>query len=405
MKFSGFLPKFALSKIKTNMKKFYAHSLVVALALIAMLGACSKGKTFQVEGEITSADDQTLYLEQRDLAGVTMIDSVKLNENGSFKFKHTAPENPEFFQLRIGDKVAAFAVDSIETLSVKGDAADFYNTFAITGSPTNDQVRQVDALTQKTASQIDELEKQHAAKTIDDVSYITLLDSALNTYKTEISKMILGNPSSAAAYYAVFQKIDNYLIFDPYDKKDYAMFGAVATSWSRYYPETPRTKHLYDFTMNALRARKKQEQTAQLIENAPVVDNAGLPDIELMDMNGSRVSLSSLKGKVVLLDFTVYNSEFSPKHTIDLNAVYTQYKSSGFEIYQVSIDSDEHFWKNAANNLPWITVRDPRSVNSALLSTYNVRQLPTAFILNKEGDVVARIENYATLRGELAKVL
>lgn len=387
------------------MKKINANILAIVVILVAVLGACERQKTFQVEGQITSAADKTLYLEHRDLAGVKTMDSVKLKENGTFKFKQPAPENPEFYQLRIGDKVVAFAVDSIETLNVKGDAADLYNTFTISDSQTNDQMRQVDALTQKASVQIDELEKQHTAKSIDDVTYITLVDSALNTYKTEISKMILGNPSSAAAYYAVFQKIDNYLIFDPYDKKDYAMFGAVATSWSRYYPETARTKHLYDFTMNALRTRKKQEQTAQLLENAEVVTDAGLPDIELADMNGNRVSLSSLKGKVVLLDFTVYNSEFSPKHNIDLNSVYTQYKSSGFEIYQVSIDSDEHFWKNAANNIPWVAVRDSRSVNSQLLSTYNVRQVPTAFILNREGDIVARIENYANLRQELAKVM
>lgn len=387
------------------MKKINSTILMLAVALTAFFGACEKQKTFQVEGQITSAADEVLYLEHRDLRGVVLIDSVKLKENGSFKFKHAAPQNPEFYQLRLGDKVMAFAVDSTETLKLKGDAADFYNTFSFIDSPTNDQMRGVDALTQKASAQIDELDKEHKAKNIDDMAYITLMDSVLNTYKTEVSKIILGNPSGSAAYYAVFQKIDNYLIFDPYDKKDYPMFGAVATSWNMYYPETPRTKHLVEFTMNALRTRKQQEQTAQLFENAPLVDDAGLPDIELADMKGNRVALSSLKGKVVLLDFTVYNSEFSPKHNVDLNAVYKQYKSSGLKIYQISIDSDEHFWKNAANNLPWITVRDPLSVNSSLLSVYNVRQLPTAFILNREGDIVARVENYDTLRQELSKVL
>ena len=75
------------------------------------------------------------------------------------------------------------------------------------------------------------------------------------------------------------------------------------------------------------------------------------------------------------------------------------------EIYQISFDSDEHFWKNAASNLPWITVRDPQNVYSRLLSTYNVRDIPTAFVINRDGDVVARVENYATLPGEVGKVL
>lgn len=387
------------------MKKNNLNFLIIVVALVAVLGACNQQKTFKIEGQITSAADEIVYLEHRNLAGVTLLDSVKLKENGAFKFTHTAPENPEFYQLRIGDKAVAFAVDSIETIKIEGDAADLYNTFSITDSPTNDQLKQVDMLTQQASAQIKKLEKEHAANAIDEMDYFTQLDSVLRKYKTHVSKLILANPSGAAAYYAIFQKIDNYLIFDPYDKKDYAMFGAVATSWNRYYPETIRTKHLYDFTMNALRARKQQEQTAQYLENAPILDKAALPDITLADINGNGTSLSSLKGKVVLLDFTVYNAEFSPKHTIDLNSLYTRYKSSGFEIYQVSIDSDEHFWKNAAHNLPWITVRDARSVNSPLLSTYNVRELPTAFIINREGDIVARVENYASLQQELAKHL
>ena len=74
-------------------------------------------------------------------------------------------------------------------------------------------------------------------------------------------------------------------------------------------------------------------------------------------------------------------------------------------IYQVSFDSDEHFWKTSANNLPWVTVRDPRSVNTTILSTYNVREIPTGFIIDKEGDIVARVSDYSKLPEQLSKVL
>ena len=183
------------------------------------------------------------------------------------------------------------------------------------------------------------------------------------------------------------------------------MFGAVATSWDKYYHDTPRSKHLYDFTMKALRERKNQEQQVALIENAPIVTNSSLPDIELREVNGRKSPLSEQKGKVVILDFTVYNSEFSPRHNVELNKMYSRLNSSGLEIYQISFDSDEHFWKNAASNLPWITVRDPQSVYSNLLTIYNVRDIPTAFILDRNGDVVARVEDYNTLISEISKLL
>lgn len=388
--------------------KHLAYSfLIVTFTIIGMLTSCkSDKKSFVVIGEFSSVQkDDTLYLEHLGLSGIKPVDSVKLNPKGTFKFKVPAPKNPEFYQLRIDDQVAIFAVDSTETLRVSGDAKDLFNTFRVENSPVNDQIREINHQYRQTAKIIEELGKKHKEKLIDDVTYLNRIDSVVNEYKTFASKIILGNPGSAAAYYAVFQKIDDYLIFDPYDKQDYVMFGAVATSWQHFYPETPRTKHLYNFTINAMKVRKQQEQQAQLFENIPVITESSLPDVVLPDVNNNEVALSSLKGKVVLLDFTVYNSDFAPEHNMHINNIYRRYKNQGFEVYQISFDSDEHFWKNAAINVPWITVRDPQSVYSPLLARYNVRNLPTAFILNREGDVVARIEDYTKLESELKKVM
>lgn len=386
------------------MKRITKGILLTALLTGCVLTGCKQGNVFQINGTIQDAAGDTLYLEHRGLAGTELIDSAILKKDGAFSFKQPSPKNPEFYQLRMGNQVAAFAVDSTETLRVTAKAPDFYRSFAVADSPVNDQLKEVDALVQLTASKIGGLENQHKMASINDMTFLTQLDSVLNDYKEKISRLILGNPGSAAAYYALFQKINNYLIFDPYNKQDYAMFGAVATSWNRYYPETERTRHLYEFTMNALKVRRLKEQQAKLLQEAPVQTGTGLPDIVLQDVNGAKVALSSLKGKVVLLDFVVYNADFSPKHNMQLNRIYQQHQSKGFEIYQISFDSDEHFWKISGDNLPWITVRDPQSVNARLLSMYNVREIPTAFILNREGDVVTRVEDYNRLTEELNKM-
>ena len=387
------------------MKKAFRKLILLLILAFCVLASCKQGDKFTVEGTVTSAGGDTLYLEHRDLAGLELIDSVILKDNGVFKFKHPAPQNPEFYQLRLGKQVVAFAIDSAETINISADASDLYKTFVVEDSYTNSQLRLVDALTQKAEKDISNLEKNHTAGILDDVGYINNLDSLLTEYKGEISNIILTNPSSAAAYYAVFQKINDYLIFDPYDKRDYAMFGAVATSWNRYFADTKRAKHLYDFTVNALNTRRQQERQDALFENIPVETGSGLPDITLPEVGGSRVALSSLVGKVVVLDFVVYNADFSPAHNIQLNNIYSRYKSQGVEVYQISFDSDQHFWKISADNLPWITVHDAASVNSSLLSRYNVRELPTTFIMNREGDVVSRLENLTQLPEELNKVL
>ncbi|MDD4757437.1 MAG: TlpA disulfide reductase family protein [Lascolabacillus sp.] len=387
--------------MKTVIRRFAVLTLIIGCVFVS----CKKGDIFSVEGNIQSAEGDTLYLEHRGLAGIVLLDSAILNDKGSFKFKEPAPKNPEFYQLRIRNKVVAFAVDSVESLRVTADASNLYGSFTVEDSYSNDQLRKVDDMRMKTEQEINSLEKLHTAKEIDDITFLNSLDSVLTLYKKEISNLILGNTSSAAAYYAVFQKINDYLIFDPYDKKDYPMFGAVATSWNRYYPETERTTHLYNFTVNALQTRRQLEKQEELFQNITVETESGLPDISLPGVNGERISLSSLKGKVVLLDFVVYSADFSPKHNIDLNSLYQRYNSRGFEIYQVSFDSNEHFWKTSADNLPWVTVRDPRSVSTPLLSLYNVREIPTSFIIDREGDLIGRVEDYSQLSEQLDKVL
>ena len=386
------------------MNKIISSSIYVIVATMLFLSSCdSKGKTFRIQGEITSAEDKTLYLEHRGLAGIELLDSVKFNKNGSFSFKEKAPHNPEFYQLRIEDQKLIFAVDSIETLVVKADASNLFSSSQIEASLVNDQIKDVIDKQLTIEKDLLFLSNQHADKVLDDVSYLEKLDSVLSNYKTYASKLILGNPSSAAAYYAVFQKIDDYLIFDPYDKKDYAMFGAVATSWSRYYPETQRTKHLYDFTMNALRVRKQQERQNELMENITITEST-LPDISLNDVKGNKISLSSFNGSFVILDFTAYKTDFSLQHNEILNRIYAKYNSRGLEIFQISFDSDAHHWKNAASELPWKTVHDPLSINSTLLRTYNVRELPTTYILNKEGDLIKRIEQIDSLEKDISQL-
>lgn len=387
------------------MNKLISSTLFLLVASMLLLSSCnSKEKTFSIKGEIASADGQVLYLEHRGLGGLVILDSLQLKENGKFSFKEQAPETPEFYQLRVGEQLIVFAVDSIEKMQLSADASDLYNTYEIEPAILNQQIKKVMDMQHAAKNDIADLMSQHENKKIEDIVLMEKVDSVLGVYKTFATNLILGNPSSAAAYYAVFQKIDDYLIFDPYEKKDYPMFGAVATSWNRFYPDAPRTKHLYEFTMNALRVRKQQEQQGDLINNMTITETQ-LPDISLLNVKGQKTNLSSLKGSVVLLDFTAYKTDFSLQHNEIIKRVYDKYKSSGMVVYQISFDSDKHFWKNVSVELPWTTVYDPESVNSTLLRSYNVRELPTAYILNKEGDMVMRVEDFTKLDQYIGELL
>jgi len=115
--------------------------------------------------------------------------------------------------------------------------------------------------------------------------------------------------------------------------------------------------------------------------------------------------LSDLKGDVVLLDFTAYKTEYSPNYNLMLKDLYNKYAGQGFNIYQVSVDSDESFWLNTAPNLPWICVYDEASLGSLYLKQYNIEQIPAAFLIDREGNIVDRPDETDQLDSKIAELL
>jgi len=201
----------------------------------------------------------------------------------------------------------------------------------------------------------------------------------------------------------LFQQIDGLLFFDLYDRKDVKAYGAVATSYNHTYPESPRSKHLYNLTLQSMKVLRAQRPVDY--SNVETKEISFL-DIELPDVRGEVVKLSTVApGKVVLINFTAYQMEWSPALNMALGELYTKYHDQGLEIYQVSLDSDFHFWRNGASNLPWVTVHDPQSVYSQVAGLYNVKQLPALFILDRKGNLVKRVEDVKKLETDVKAVL
>ena len=79
------------------MNKIISSTIYVIFATMLLLSSCdSEGKAFRIQGEVTSAEEKTLYLEHRGWGGVELLDSVKQKKNGKFSFKEKVPQNPEF---------------------------------------------------------------------------------------------------------------------------------------------------------------------------------------------------------------------------------------------------------------------------------------------------------------------
>ena len=385
------------------MKQISTRLVTVLGLCMFFLSACNNSSDFTVKGVVAGADGQLMYLENVGISNVVTLDSIKLAPGGKFKFTEKRPEYPDFYRLRLNNQLINFAVDSTETISFVADAGTFATSYSVEGSENSKAIKAI-TLAQLDANQaISRLRKEYEDKMISDTTYRMKVLAAADAYKEVARKYIYSAPMSTAAYFALFQQIDGLLFFDLYDRKDVKAYGAVATSYNHTYPESPRSKHLYNLTLQSMKVLRAQRPVDY--SNVETKEISFL-DIELPDVRGEVVKLSTVApGKVVLINFTAYQTEWSPALNMALGELYTKYHDQGLEIYQVSLDSDFHFWRNGASNLPWVTVHDPQSVYSQVAGLYNVKQLPALFILDRKGNLVKRVEDVKKLEADVKAVL
>ncbi|MCS2918457.1 AhpC/TSA family protein [Parabacteroides merdae] len=385
------------------MKQISTRLLTVLGLCMFFLSACNNSSDFTVKGVVAGADGQLMYLENVGISNVVTLDSIKLAPGGKFKFTEKRPEYPDFYRLRLNNQLINFAVDSTETISFVADAGTFATSYSVEGSENSKAIKAI-TLAQLDANQaISRLRKEYEDKMISDTTYRMKVLAAADAYKEVARKYIYSAPMSTAAYFALFQQIDGLLFFDLYDRKDVKAYGAVATSYNHTYPESPRSKHLYNLTLQSMKVLRAQRPVDY--SNVETKEISFL-DIELPDVRGEVVKLSTVApGKVVLINFTAYQTEWSPALNMALGELYTKYHDQGLEIYQVSLDSDFHLRRNGASNLPWVTVHDPQSVYSQVAGLYNVKQLPALFILDRKGNLVKRVEDVKKLEADVKAVL
>ena len=381
-------------------------SALFTFALVLLLSACSSNEKFHVEGKVANANDEVLYLEASQLQGLVVLDSVKLSSNGAFSFEALKPESPEFYRLRINNKVIHFSIDSTETLKFSASLPNVATQYEVEGSENAQKIKEISLKQMELQGQVNSLLDKSRKGEISNKVLQENLTKLFETYKDDIQKnYIFSAPNTSAAYYALFPKINGFMLFDPLNsKEDLRCFASVATSLNEYYPHADRSKNLYNIVIKGMRnTRKTGEKSIEIPEDK--ISYTGLIDIELRDLHGKVQKLSDLKGKVVLLDFIVYQSPVSASHVFSVRELYQKYADKGLEVYQVSLDADEHFWKTSVDNLPWVCVRDGNGIYSKYASTYDVKKVPTYFLINRNNELVARGEQLSDIEAALKPLL
>lgn len=388
--------------------KIFKITVVAALVMVALSLASCTGKKFQVSGVISDAPDSLLLFENMSLNGPVVVDSVRLGADGSFSYEGEAPTAPEFYRLRIARQIINVAVDSTEHVTVKASYPTMTGSYEVEGSTECSKIRELALMQLNLQAQI------NAVVQNPNVSYEKEADSVrtiLEVYKYKVKNdYIFKEPWRAYAYFALFQTItlgqQVGLIFDPQSKKeDVQAYAAVATSWDTYHPGSERGTNLHNIAIEGMKnVRILQAEQNQTID-ASKINSSGVIEVALPDRNGKTCKLTSLKGKVVLLDFHLFASKGSTERIMHLRDLYNKYHAQGFEIYQVSLDPDEHFWKESVAALPWVCVRDANSTGSVYLTQYNVQSLPTFFTIDRNNVLQKRDAQIKDLDAEIKGLL
>ena len=380
---------------------FNRFFFILAVTLIILSG-CKKSSHFTVSGKITHAEGDTIYLDELLLTSTKPVSQSKIDSKGRFKLKGEAT-NPTFFILRLSNQLMYLLLDSTENVTIEADVANFNREYNIEGSWGSEQLKLLNQHLFNTQQKLDSLGNliqtykgksgyEQMQKTWEEES------GKLIEEQSEFSKkFILENPFSMTSIYAIYQKYNNQSsVMDDLQTK-----RTAASALNAVYPNSDFVKALYENVTQNLRQQRSDEIKKLIEENG-----ANSPDIVLPDINGNDVALSSLLGKVVLLQFWAAEDQNSRVINSLLVDAYKKYRTKGFEIYQVNVGKNRSEWVDIidSDKMDWINVGDLEGCINAI-HAYNIQSVPANYLLDREGVIRAKNLRGTDLDRALAQLL
>jgi thiol-disulfide isomerase/thioredoxin len=364
--------------------------LFLLIFILAFYGCKEKG-TFSVDGIITGKPAKYIYINRIDVNTPVFIDSSKVSKKGRFRFKVKASD-AEFYQVGFSTKdFITLLAEPGEKIKLEFKGNNLFENYSVRGSDGSEKLRTIDKALNDTKSKLDSLTIVYNKASKEpgfDVKGPILEAVYANLVKAQRKKtieFIINNINSLASIKALYQKInpDTYVLYDP---KDLQYLKIVTDSLTRHYPNSKNVKALardFEKEMNQLYT----SQLENLAKDLPVTKL----DPDLKDINGKRITLSSLKGKYVLVTFWSVHSTTCIQENLQLKDYYKTYNKKGFEIYQINLDESETDWKAEVkfDELPWISTREDDPANPVNAILFNVKSLPANYLFDKESKIIA----------------
>lgn len=377
--------------------------IILALATLTLY-SCSTDSSntsgFELKGNLSNAKGEAIYLEKLSQTGVSAVDSTTINEKGEFLMNHYSP-SIGFYRLRISNSnFAMLVLDSAQKIVITADARDLGNTFKSEGSPDTKLFLEYNTLAQGQKIRTDSLENIFRSAMVvmklDSIRADSLskelqkpYEVMVTQYSDVVAKKIKENTTSFASIMAIQQlRPENYL----------DIYKALDKGLTTKYPDNKDIKSFHAMV----------QQTEMMVSRTESIKvGAEAPELILPMPNDKDLALTSLRGKVVLVDFWASWCAPCRKELPNVKRCYEKYKSKGFEILGVSLDDDKSAWLEAVSKegLTWPQVSDLKKWQSEACQVYAIQSIPYTVLIDKEGKIIATDLRGADLDKKLAEVL
>lgn len=362
---------------------------------MALIGC--RGNDIVITGRFVGLSSKMAYLEQMSASGQSIIDSVALDNEGTYRFtiKDAAP-SPSLYNIIYSSDRIPLLLSRGERVEVNALGSVLAN-YTVSGSPESELLRKFNKEYLDGQMEMNTIILGYNKASADERKVLAAkYNNIYRSIKRKQISFIIENKESLAAVYALYQRLpgEQYLSGA---ESDLIYYRTVADAVSKRYPLSP-----YMITLSNDIAR--MEARISLINS---IETRTYPDLKGKDMYGNEVSLSSLEGNVILVDFWSAEMGNSNAFNAELKEIYAEYESQGFRVYQVSADTSKAAWITAVQEqqLPWISVCDFHGEHSPMLRAYNVRKLPSNFLIDREGNIIARDIYSNALAKRLSKLL
>ncbi|MCC6251226.1 MAG: AhpC/TSA family protein [Bacteroidia bacterium] len=356
------------------LKRLSVAQIFVLIFNISVVGCSNKSDSGTIKGTISNAKEGYVYLDEITANNFITQDSSKLGSSGNFELTFNTKETG-FFRIRLSESnYILLILNEKEQVEFTGDANNLGGTAKVKGSEETSKLFEATHVLQSNAERLDSIntvyQNAQGSENIDEITanlqaaYMEIINNETVFVKDFIDKNI-----NSLACLAVIDKLSSDEHLEYYNKLDKALI--------KKYPNLPYTKLFHD----------------KVAELNKLGIGSEAPEITLNTPEGKSISLNSLRGKVVLIDFWASWCRPCRMENPNVVRIYNAYKDKGFDIYSVSLDKEKGAWEEAikADGLVWPShVSDLGYWQSSVVKQYNLTGIPFTCLIDKNGKIIAK---------------